>query len=115
MSYPERKNYRIIKKAKAYLKRSLIFDAIVVLGAINIFGSCASLFISLPYFFISLAASVTVIAICYKISVYCEEKAYLLMSGLTTQEPAVKRRRSNIIRVDFRKKRVYPDNRCSGM
>lgn len=101
MNYYERKNYRIKKKADKYLKKAYLFNCGVVIGALNIFGSYASIFISLPYFIFSTLISAAVIAICYKAAVYCEEQAEKLLKS--TRKSANKRRaeHGNIIRVDF--------------
>ncbi|MCQ4023282.1 MULTISPECIES: hypothetical protein [unclassified Ruminococcus] len=120
MSYPERKKYRAMKTAKQYMKRSYLFDALVVLGGINILGSFTSIFISLPYFVLSLVFSIAVMAVGYKASSYFEAKAISTIKSIdivpihrlnTTKKP----KRNNIIKVDFRNKRVDGNSRCSGM
>ena len=82
MSYPERKNYRAMKAAKQYMKRSYLFDTLVVLGGINFFGSCASIFISLPFFIISLALSIIMMICGYKASACCEAKADSIIKSI---------------------------------
>lgn len=120
MSYPERKNYRAMKAAKQYMKRSYLFDTLVVLGGINFFGSCASIFISLPFFIISLALSIIMMICGYKASACYESKADSIMKSIGsaptyTNKPEKITTRNNIIRVDFRSKTVERSNRCSSM
>lgn len=111
MSHSERKNYRARKKAKKYLKRAYLFDTIVVIAALNIFGSYISIFISLPYFICSLIASLAVIAIAYKAASYCEKIAGQLLKNSACKcnikvNKNKSSRKNNIIRVDFTKKRI---------
>lgn len=120
MSYPERKNYRAMKAAKQYMKRSYLFDTLVVLGGINFFGSCASIFISLPFFIISLALSIIMMICGYKASACCEAKADSIMKSIGsaptyTNKPEKITARNNIIRVDFNSKQVVQNKRCSGI
>lgn len=121
MSYPERKNYRAIKAAKRYIKHSYMFDILVVLGGINILGSSVSIFNCLPYFIASLVVSLIVMTASYKASAYCEKQANKHIRSVignkadSTAAAAKKHKKNNIIRVDFRNKRICTDNRCSGM
>lgn len=110
MSYSERKKYRAKKKAKKYLKRAYLFDTIVVIAALNIFGSYISIFVSLPYFICSLLASIVVIALSYRAASYYESIANEIMKPCASKRKS-KAIKNNIIRVDFAKKRIeYNDD-----
>lgn len=106
MSYYERKNYRIKKKANQFLKKAYLFNSIVVIGALNIFGSYASIFISPIYFILSTLISAVVIALCYKAAVYCEKEAEKLLRRARSSEHREYAEHSNIIRVNFSRRRI---------